>query len=468
MKKKGLGPYAEAAGISMVDLKSHKLNHVEHEHQKKGLVYELECYRRANGLPCRIIHCWCMNMFNVTAERLCANSAISSWRRLYDKITDIKACHKTGLDDLLTSFYHPPLSTAMLQIECTCTDSYGDIKTTNICSFVQDVINDIITDSVELCKRAQILETNREINSKELHCRTNNEQQNEIDKLKIKVRDLTDIRKKQIKKASERQCAFKQEIKKLKEKFKPRNVRRREKSKLKQICKLKNVQNEFKSIISQKDKQINEQLSCTTIAEGRYLRANEESTNLRKQKINLQKRVSKMKKKIEDLNSKSKVADLKQHISFLENEQCSQQDTFEDFMEKNPQICTFKGGVYTNEIRHLYMELLSKNVSINNCESVIRSVLYHLAGIDIGRLPQKATAASLMVESETLAKMQGGLSILQCENNTLQIDGTRKAFNEYATHNVTTGDGQSLSLGISDMSTGEAKSYFDCTKKSHV
>ena len=44
------------------------------------------------------------------------------------------------------------------------------------------------------------------------------------------------------------------------------------------------------------------------------------------------------------------------------------------------------------------------------------------------------------------------------------MQGTRKAFNEYATHNVTTGDGQSLSLGISDMSTGEAKSDFDCTK----
>ena len=244
VKEKGLGPYGEAAAISMVDLKSHQLNHVEHKHQKKGLMYELECYRRANGLPCRIIHCWCMNMFNVTAERPCANSAISSWMRFHDKITDIKACHKTGLDDLLTSFYHPPLSSAMLQIESTCTDSHGDMKTTNSCSFVQDVINDIITDSVKLCKRAQILETNREINSKELHCRTNNEQQNEIDKLKIKVRDLTDIRKKQIKKSSERQCAFKQEIKKLKEKFKLRNVRRRAKSK--KVKKLKNVQNELK------------------------------------------------------------------------------------------------------------------------------------------------------------------------------------------------------------------------------
>ena len=49
-------------------------------------------------------------------------------------------------------------------------------------------------------------------------------------------------------------------------------------------------------------------------------------------------------------------------------------------------------------------------MSINNCESVIRSVLHHLAGIDIGRLLQKTTAASLMVESETLAKMQGSSS----------------------------------------------------------
>ena len=55
-----------------------------------------------------------------------------------------------------------------------------------------------------------------------------------------------------MKKASERQCAFKQEIKKPKEKFRPCNVRRREKSKLYQICKLKIVKNELKSVISPK------------------------------------------------------------------------------------------------------------------------------------------------------------------------------------------------------------------------
>ena len=50
------------------------------------------------------------------------------------------------------------------------------------------------------------------------------------------------------------------------------------------------------------------------------------------------------------------------------------------------------------------------------------------------------------------------------ENNTLQIDGTTKKFKEFATFNITTGEGQSLSLGFEELPGGNTNSYISATR----
>ena len=69
-----------------------------------------------------------------------------------------------------------------------------------------------------------------------------------------------------------------------------------------------------------------------------------------------------------------------------------------------------------------------------------------------------------MVECELLAKMQVGNMLLEGENNTLHLDGTRKRFQEYSSFQVTTGDGKGLSLGFEDMPAGSSNDYMDATK----
>ena len=70
-----------------------------------------------------------------------------------------------------------------------------------------------------------------------------------------------------------------------------------------------------------------------------------------------------------------------------------------------------------------------------------------------------------MIECDQPAKIQVGNTILAGTNNTLHLDGTRKRFNEYSSFQVTTGDGQGLSMGFKDMPAGSANDYITATKE---
>ena len=56
-------------------------------------------------------------------------------------------------------------------------------------------------------------------------------------------------------------------------------------------------------------------------------------------------------------------------------------------------------------------------------------------------------------------------TMLQGDNNTLHLDGTRKRFNEYSVFHLTTGDGsQGLSFGFEAMAAGSTDDYMCATK----
>ena len=96
-------------------------------------------------------------------------------------------------------------------------------------------------------------------------------------------------------------------------------------------------------------------------------------------------------------NSLSKTTDktndliLKENINYFENptEELKERDAY---FEKNV-IDVFEEGRYNEEICSVYYELLSKNVSINDVESVIRILLQKMAAISCGKLPKKSFAA---------------------------------------------------------------------------
>ena len=69
----------------------------------------------------------------------------------------------------------------------------------------------------------------------------------------------------------------------------------------------------------------------------------------------------------------------------------------------------------------------------------------------------------MMVEANIISKMQVREAMLSAENNILHTDGTRYNFKEVGSFQVNTSEG-AFTLGIEDMFSGEASSYFETFK----
>ena len=240
------------------------------------------------------------------------------------------------------------------------------------------------------------------------------------------------------------------EIMKLKEKlsvYQPRNVRKR-------TARRDAAINNLKKLVAAQDndiKSLTSQLSC-----------------LEKQKQKLQKAKSYWKlkcNKLENTKGDTDVGDeseLKAQVGFLENELQSLMSLRDESVSNC--VETFSGGAFTDEVREVYMELLSRNVSLENCSHVVRTILERLGKLKVGRLPSKSTASVFQAEAGVISDIQSGMAMLNTESNTLHTDGTRKRFREYGGFQVSTGDGCYL-LGMEEMLTGSTEQFLSALKK---
>ena len=157
------------------------------------------------------------------------------------------------------------------------------------------------------------------------------------------------------------------------------------------------------------------------------------------------------------------VKKLSEDVHYLENENEMMRVQLEEILNER-EISTFEGGRYRDEVREVCYSLLARGVSTRDMESIIRTVLKKLGNVNIGKLPKKSVVSNMMIECDQLAKIQVGNTILTGTNNTLHLEGTRKRFNTYSSFQVTTGDGQGLSMGFKDMPAGSANDYMTATK----
>ena len=160
-----------------------------------------------------------------------------------------------------------------------------------------------------------------------------------------------------------------------------------------------------------------------------------------------------------DENQQSKINDLKEYIAYIENENSKLVEEVNNFLNQK-EIKTFCNGKYTDEVRMIYYELMSMNVSVHNCGNIIRSVLKRLGNLNVGCLPKKSAASIMMVENHMLALMQAGEAIAESESNVLHLDGTKLNFEEIGSFQVVTDSG-AYTFGIEDMMSGEAQCYFE-------
>ena len=249
----------------------------------------------------------------------------------------------------------------------------------------------------------------------------------------------------------------------LKTKHSHRNAIQREATKVNQLAMQRVENNRLLQSVDDCQKDLSNMRQDIENLEVEKHSAIEDVEKHKKQKVALQKRLSKMMLKVKGCEEPPTFKDLKEQVKGLEVENDMMKEQVDDLMQ-HEYIQTFKGKKYSDDIRIVYMELLKQNVSIKNCETIVKTVLDKLAGKHFDRLPKKSFAAIMLQESSLLAKMQCGTAILQSNNSTLAFDGTTKHFKEYATFNITTGEGQGLSLGFEDLPCGDTASYFNSTR----
>ena len=82
---------------------------------------------------------------------------------------------------------------------------------------------------------------------------------------------------------------------------------------------------------------------------------------------------------------------------------------------------------------------------------------------DLDKLSPKSLAATMLVEVETLAKMQGFEEIEKADQNILHTDGTKYNIEEIGGFQVSAGSG-SYTLGLENMRSIEAQTCLDTFK----
>jgi hypothetical protein len=102
-------------------------------------------------------------------------------------------------------------------------------------------------------------------------------------------------------------------------------------------------------------------------------------------------------------------------------------------------IETQKGGKYKGEVRLLYYDLLTKGVSANTVQSVVKSVLENMTNYDMNKikLPGRTTAQRMVTEAGVLVKIRAAYELAR-ENSVLchQSNGTTKHLIHWGAHAI--------------------------------
>ena len=91
--------------------------------------------------------------------------------------------------------------------------------------------------------------------------------------------------------------------------------------------------------------------------------------------------------------------------------------------------------------------MLQSNVSFAKCGQLLKTIFKKMVNVDLDKVPQKSLAATMLVETEALSKMQVFEEIEKGDQNILLIDGKKYNIGGFQ---VSTGSG-SYSLGLGNM-----------------
>ena len=68
-----------------------------------------------------------------------------------------------------------------------------------------------------------------------------------------------------------------------------------------------------------------------------------------------------------------------------------------------PAVVTFMNGRYSDDVRVTCLDLLSRNVGLQDVEPIIQSVSKNIFRTELGRLPGTSKLAEMLVEARTVS-----------------------------------------------------------------
>ena len=129
------------------------------------------------------------------------------------------------------------------------------------------------------------------------------------------------------------------------------------------------------------------------------------------------------------------IEDLEENIHLLQQENIELHSKCEELSAEV--IETFEKGQYNTKVRKCCYDLLCKyDVSVNNVESVIRTVVRELTGRKVDKLPSRSKLAEMRVEGRSVAHIQLAEQLSSTADVTLHSDGTTKFSTKYGSFQV--------------------------------
>ena len=204
-----------------------------------------------------------------------------------------------------------------------------------------------------------------------------------------------------------------------------------------------------------------EKVSLTACIEGLQVKVEKQKKSAKNltSKVSYYKAQSKN-KQADNVYSR-KVTELSKEIQFWQDQSTKLEDQLQSFMSEQD-VSTFHNGKYTDAVRQVYMELMCENVGSRKVETIVRTVLRNLAQKEVTRLPGATFAKQMLLEARAVAKTMVDQKLTDSEVGlTLGVDGTSKHQVHYGGASVHFPEGQSVTLGLTNMATGEAESYLN-------
>ncbi|RUS77902.1 hypothetical protein EGW08_014333 [Elysia chlorotica] len=146
--------------------------------------------------------------------------------------------------------------------------------------------------------------------------------------------------------------------------------------------------------------------------------------------------------------------------------QNADQDTINLLMSDNvPQVSLREGNRFSDSLRRTVIALQSKcNVSTSQCSKCIQAVAKELFGVNwsLKELPSQQTLRDIADEAHVLSKVLTAEKLRQSQF-ILYLDGTSRDKQKIVGHQVTLENGDTLSLGYTDVATEDAATLLDVT-----